>query len=206
MPVETSKPLKFMQLILRTSLKFLPLFLGAICVVLLFTALVPGRLEYYLDIYTDIESNAYLWAIAVTLIPLLYIVVIVLAIYEIIQIFRHKQNSRQIPGILSVLVLIFVKSLFLLNIPARLYFYTHIQQIERVLARQSLDRHNKPFYFQTRNFIPSSSLDGIEDQYGFAYLPDRSKTYYETTHIHGKWYIFSGRNWIGSPMDVRRGE
>jgi hypothetical protein len=42
------------------------------------------------------------------------------------------------------------------------------------------------------------SPGGVEDQYGFAYLPDQSKTYYETTHIHGKWYIFSGRNWIGS--------
>ncbi len=206
MSVETLTPLKFMQLILGTSLKFLPLFLGAICAVFLFTALVPGRLEYYLDIYTDIESNAYLWVIVATLIPLLFILVLVLAIYETIQIFRRKQKSRQISGILSVLILIFVKSLFLLNIPARLYFYTHIQQIERALAQQAPDRHNKPFYFQTRNFIPSSSLDGIEDQYGFAYLPDRSKTYYETTHIHGKWYIFSGRNWIGSPMDVRRGE
>jgi uncharacterized membrane protein YidH (DUF202 family) len=123
-PAETSIPLEFMRLILRTSLKFLPLFLGAICAVFLFVALVPGRLEYYWDIYTNIDSNAYLWAIAAILIPLLCIAVLALAIYEIVQIFRRKQKNRQIPGTLSVVVIVFVTSLFLLNIPARLYFYT----------------------------------------------------------------------------------
>jgi hypothetical protein len=89
----------------------------------------------------------------------------------------------------------------------KLYFFGRLSDtyIERALAQQSLDRHNKPFYFQTRNFIPVLNPAGIEDQYGFAYLPDRSKTYYETTHIHGKWYIFSGRNWIGSKTDFIRG-
>jgi hypothetical protein len=172
---------------------------------------MPGRLEYYLNIYTDTESsNTYLGLTVFILVSLLCLVllVLVLAICEIIQIFRHKQKNLQIPGILSILVLIFVKLSFLYNIPARLYFYTHIQQIERALAQQPPDRYNKPFYFQTRNFIPAVlSSAGVEEQYGFAYLPDRSKTYYETIHIHGKWYIFSGINWVGNKgEDIRLGE
>jgi hypothetical protein len=79
-----------MRSILKTCYKFLPLFLGTICTILLVLALLPGRLDYYIYTYIDIEgpssfaTNLFLAGLVGFFIglPLLC----VLAIYEIFQI------------------------------------------------------------------------------------------------------------------------
>ncbi len=200
-----------MRSLLKTCYKFLPLFLGTICTIVLLLALLPGRLDYYLYIYTNPESpsefatNFFLAGLVGFFIgiPLLCI----LAIYEIFQIFQHKQHRRQVSGILSLLILAIANLSLYFELPARLYFFTHFKQLERDLVKhRSLNGDCKSFYFQTRSF--ESGPAGIADRYGFAYLPDRSKTYYQTSHIYDKWYIFKGRNWIGTPANnsVREGD
>lgn len=181
-------------------------------------AILPGRLDYYIYTYADIESpskfspNVLLAGLAGFLIgiPLLCM----LAIYEIFQIFQNKHHRRQVSGILSLLILAIANLSLSFELPARLYFLTHFQQLERDLVKhRSLNGDRKSFYFQTKNFkrlyfvsqTEHADSDNIlmNNRYGFAYLPDRSKTNYQTRHIYDKWYIFKGRDRIGLPEDNR---
>jgi hypothetical protein len=196
-----------MRPILRNLRKPLPLFVGTICAIPLLLAFVPGQLEFFYTYLFDFDGSfplagAFLTAFVLGVViglPLLCM----MAIYEIVQIFRLKPNRRQISGILSLFILASTCLALFLHIPARLYFCTGIPQLAKVL-----DQHqdqNKPFYFQTGHFESGPAL--LDQKYGFAYLPEQTKTYYETIPVFGKWYIFSGNNWTG-PMGgpIQRGD
>jgi hypothetical protein len=191
---------------LPKQLKFLPLFIAVICTTLLVLAMVPGRLEYYLDTYAN--DRSYLFAVRYFGVPLVWIVLVALGAYEVVKILQCKQNIRQAFSIFSLSILTISKLVLFFALPARINFYTHIQQLERALDRHVTNGNRQNFYFQTRNFVANNSENGVEDQYGFAYLPHPSKTYYQITHIHGKWYIFGGINWTGTPggNDYHQGE
>jgi hypothetical protein len=149
--------------------------------------------------------------------PLVYLGVAIVAIREIYQIFSHRSPDRQrlqFSGIFSLLILLATSALLYFEVPARLYFFTADKQFQQVLAQQVLigkddrdikkignfkisdivvdsngleNNQAKSVYFVTRNV--NNWID--TDRYGFAYLPDRSKTFAtRTTHLDGKWYIF----------------
>jgi hypothetical protein len=192
-----------MRSILRACYKFLPLFLGTICVILLVVALLPGRLEYYMNFDSSYQLATFSIGLLIGL-PLLCI----LAIYEVIQIFWYRQNHHRFSGILGLLIPFFTGLSLSFDLPARLYFFTHIQQLEQALAQHTSNGSSKNFYFQTEHFIPVDSPPQMDEQHGFAYLPHPSKTYYRTTHIYGKWYIFEGQNVNFDNLDTgfKRGE
>jgi FlaA1/EpsC-like NDP-sugar epimerase len=200
-----------MRSILKACLKFLPLFLSVICLLYLVLALVPGRLEDHLN-----NLNIFLSLFLSIAQLLLYFSMLALAIYEIVRIFQRKQSIKniwQLSGILSFLIMTITAYLLSQDIPARLYFATSESQFQQVLARQVTDGFQsngikeignfkvsdvmvdsdasspkiKSVYFVTRNVA-----DWIDmDRYGFAYLPDRTKTFAtQTRHLHGNWYIF----------------
>jgi hypothetical protein len=198
----------------KAASKILPIFLSTICILCLVLALVPGRLDSYTS------RNIILSVLIFVTVPVIFIGTIGLAIYEIIKIIRFdriKKNRIQLSGILSLAILLATSLLLRYDLPARIYFSTADRQFERVLMGQVLNGGNyqdikeignfkiadivvvpldtnnantKSVYFITRH-VP----DLIDiDRYGFAYLPDRSKTFAtRTTHLHGKWYIFYQR-------------
>jgi hypothetical protein len=197
--------LKKRHSILRIAIKLLPFFTGVICAILLALALVSGRLYAYLDTYANEDSYLF-WIGCVGSISFCF-GLCGLVIYEVIQLVRRQQKIRQASGLLSILIIVITKLALSFNLPVRLYFYAQIQQLERALVHRSDDRQN--FYVQTRKFVPINSPNGVEQQFGFAYLPRPSKTYYQVTYIYGKWYIFSGTNWrliLGSRWSFDRGE
>jgi H+/Cl- antiporter ClcA len=161
--------------IFRTLLKLLPLFTGATCTLLLLLALVPGRLEYYLDTYVNDDSYLF-WIGILGSIPF-FLGLFGLTIYETIQLLLRKQSLRQAFGTFGLTIALLTKLALSFELPARLYFYTHTDQLEKALARHISSGNRKNFYFQTRNFAPKNSPNGVEEQYGFAYLPHPSKTY-----------------------------
>ncbi|PSB51934.1 hypothetical protein [Chamaesiphon polymorphus] len=190
--------------------RFLPLCLGIISTIILTSALVPGRLEHH---SSDIFLSLALWVG----LPLLYLGVSILAIRDIYYLFssrRKERKRRQLSGVLSLSILLITSILLSLDVPTRLYFFTSNKQFQQVLTQKVLPDRNyesikkvgnfkiadivvdnngsdkpeaKSVYFVTRN-VP----DWIDiDRYGFAYLPDRSKTFATSTrHLYGKWYTF----------------
>jgi hypothetical protein len=188
--------------ILKKCYKFLPLFLGTICIVLMGLALLPGRLQWYID--THIYARFY-DGISIVVFIVLFIglpLLCMLAIGEIIQLFWYRQSRRRFSGILSLLMLIFTSSALSFDLPTRIYFFTHLLQYEQDLSRSS-NGDRKNFYVQTISFIPVDSPPQAAEEHGFAYLPNLSKTYYDTTHIYGKWYIFKGQNYtLKSPDEI----
>ncbi len=195
-----------MRSIFKASLKLLPLFIGIICTILLSLALVPGRLEYYLDTYANDDSYLF-WTAYLGALPFC-LGLFGLAICEIIQLWRRKQSIRQAVGILSITIVVITNLVLSFELPNRLYFYTHIQQLEKALTDRISIGNHKNVYFLTQSFAPKNSPTGEESQFGFAFLPHPSKTYYKITHIHRKWYVFTGVNWRRTPgkNDYRQGE
>jgi hypothetical protein len=185
--------LKNRHSILRIAIELLPLFTGIICAILLALALVPGRLAAYLDIYTNEDSYLF-WIGYLGAIPFCFGLG-GLVIYEVIKLLRRQHKLRQLSGIFTILLIVITKLALSLDLPARLYFYAQIQQLEKALAHRASSDGSKNFYVQTRNFVPINSPNGVEQQFGFAYLHHPSKTYYQVTRIYGNWYIFSGTNW-----------
>jgi hypothetical protein len=172
-----------------TFLRFLPLFFGSICFACLVSALLPGQLESLVDpLYSFVANSEIIFAVCLCLIFFLCISLLGLAAYEITKIFSRQRTKFQAPGTASLLMLIVTGCLLFFEVPARLHFYTRIWEIEKALAQKSST--NEPFYFETMHFTRRDSPNECDEQYGFAYLPDRSKARYEITHLHGKWYIF----------------
>jgi hypothetical protein len=200
-----------MRPILRNFRKTLPLLVGTICTIPLFLAFVPGQLEFFYTYFLDLDGP---FPLAGTLFTALALGVVIglpllciMAIHEITQIFSPKKPHRQTPGIFSLLILAFTCLALFFHIPARLYFYTGIPQRAKMLVDQQAlpSDQNKPFYFQTGHFEYGPAL--IDQQYGFAYLPEQTKTYYQTIPIFGRWYIFSGINWTGARGEtIQRGD
>ena len=198
---------KIMRLILNKCYKFLPLFLGTICAVLLTVAVLPGLLLYCIDVSINIDNIPQVVILLIGLfigLPLLCI----LAIYEIVQIFWYRQNRHRFSGILSLLILIFTRLALSFDLPTRLYFFANLPQFKQALAQHILNNGDrKNFYVQTISFIPVDSPPQMEEEHGFAYLSNPSKTYYRTTHIYEKWYVFSGQNVdFSNPGSFKRGE
>jgi uncharacterized integral membrane protein len=183
-----------MRLALSSFLKYLPLFFCSICAIFLFLDSLPGLLESLLDPFTGFEFSV----IFMFLIFFLCVFLLILAAREIIQMLSSKQKKLQMPGTVSILLIVTTGFLLALKIPARLYFYTHTWEIEKALAQHPSG--NEPFYYESMSFTPIESPSQCNEQYGFAYLPDRSKTRYEITHLHGKWYIYGG---CAARMDVQ---
>jgi hypothetical protein len=206
--------LRFMNSFFKAAYKLLPIFLSTICVICLILALVPGRLDSYTSRNIILSALIFITGSAIS------IGTIGLAIYEIIKIIRldrSKGTRIKLFGILSLGILFATNLSLGYDLPARLYFSTADRQFERVLTGQVLnggsykdikeignfkiadivvDRQDienaeaKSVYFITRH-VPN--LIDI-DRYGFAYLPNLSKTFAtRTTHLHGKWYIFYQR-------------
>jgi hypothetical protein len=195
--------------ILKKCYKFLPLFLGTICIVLMGLALLPGRLQWYIDTHIYAKSDDIfhyaIFSIGLLIgLPLLCI----LTIYEIVQIFLYRQNYHRFSGVLSVLILISTTLALSFDLPARLYFFTNLPQFKQALSQHILNNGaRKNFYVQTTSFIPVDSPPQMEEEHGFAYLSNPSKTYYQVKHIYGKWYIFSGQNVdFSNPDGFKQGE
>jgi hypothetical protein len=199
-----------MILIFKKCDKFFPLFLGTICIVLMGLDLLPGRLPWYIntEIYAKFDeiSQYVIFCIVLPIVVLIGLPLLcILAIYEVIQLFWFRQSRHRFSGILSLLMLIFTGSALSFDLPTRIYFFTHLPQYEQDLSQAS-NGGRKNFYVQTISFIPVDSPPQMAEEYGFAYLPNLSKTYYRTTHIYGKWYIFSGQNVdYGNPDPLKSG-
>ena len=191
---------------MKLLLKILPLSIATTCIVFLVLAIVPGRLEGH-------TSNLLLSLFIFLTGVVLYAGVLFLAIGEIYQQIFQKQEYKTLPkmaGIICLSMLIGTHLLLHYDIPAKLYFHTSIDRFQQivntgkyrdikevgnfkiadVVNNSSVDKENKSVYFVTRNV---SNIIDI-DRYGFAYLPDPSKTFATNiSHIQGDWYIFCQR-------------
>jgi hypothetical protein len=177
-------------------LRFFPLCLGAICTICLSLAIVPGRLESY------IERDYGIFILSIAGRYLLYAGLSIWAGSEFLKIFRRDRSKIQLSGIISLSLVILTNIILAYDLPARLYFHTSISEFDRVLVRQNfsagkterignfeiqeISSIDKGTYFTTTYY---SGID-TKDRYGFAYLPDSSHPKHYTQHINGKWYIF----------------
>jgi hypothetical protein len=177
-------------------LQFFPLFLGTICTICLCIAIVPGRLESY------IERDYSVFILSIAGRYLLYAGLSIWAGSEFLKIFRCDRSKIAISGIISLILVILTNIILSYDLPARLYFYTSISEFDRVLVRQNfpvgkvgrignfeiqeISVVEKDTYFTTTYY---AGID-TKDRYGFAYIPNSSRRQLYTQHINGGWYIF----------------
>jgi hypothetical protein len=180
---------------LRQYSRLFPLFLCAICTICLGLAVVPGRLESY------IERNYSIFILSIAGRYLLYIGLSIWAGAETIAIFKRDRSKIKTSGIISLTLVILTSIILSCDLPARLYFHTSVRELERVLVREKFIEGNAErignFDIQEISIIAKGTyflttytygMD-TKDRYGFAYLPDSSQhNHYQ--HIKGKWYIF----------------
>jgi hypothetical protein len=180
----------------RKYFGFFPLFLGGICTICLSLAIVPGRLESY------IERDYGIFILSIAGRYLLYAGLSIWAGSEFLKILRRDRSTIQISGIISLILLILTNIVIFDDLPARLYFHTSISEFDRVLARQnfSAGKAERIGNFEIQEisliekdpYFTTTYYDGIDtkDRSGFAYLSDSSHRKHYTQHINGKWYIF----------------
>jgi hypothetical protein len=177
-------------------LQFFPLFLGTICTICLCIAIVPGRLESYID------RDYGIFMLSIGGRYLLYAGLSIWAGSEFLKIFRRDRSKIQLSGIVSLILVILTHIIIASDLPARLYFHTSIGEFDRVLVRQNfpvgkaerignfeiqeISAIEKDIYFTTTYY---AGID-TKDRYGFAYIPNSSHRQLYTQHINGGWYIF----------------
>jgi hypothetical protein len=185
-----------MQSMLRQYSRLFPLFLCVICTICLGLAVVPGRLESY------IERNYSIFILSIAGRYLLYIGLSIWAGVETIAILRRDRSKIKISGIISLTLVILTSLILSCDLPARLYFHTSVKEFDRVLVRQELiagkaeqignfDIQEISIIAKGTYFITTYTYGmDTKDRYGFAYLPDSSQRNHYIQHINEKWYIF----------------
>jgi formate hydrogenlyase subunit 3/multisubunit Na+/H+ antiporter MnhD subunit len=136
-----------MRSILKFCYKFLPLFLGVVCIFLLVVALVPGQLEYAshtIELLRNFSGVLNLLLFGISFAGILTL--ISLTIYDLRKIRSNRKNSLKLPpapAITSLSILACTWLLIQIHLPARLWFYTSSDRFDRALVQpQTLEDRN----------------------------------------------------------------
>jgi hypothetical protein len=181
---------------LEKYLRLFPFCLGTICTIWIGLAIVPGRLESY------IERDYGIFILSIAGRYLLYGGLSIWAGFEFLKILRRDRARIQISGIISLILVILTNIILAYDLPARLYFHTSIGEFDRVLVRQNfpLGKVGRISNFEIQEisvvekdtYFTTTYYAGIDtkNRYGFAYIPNSSRRQLYTQHINGGWYIF----------------